>query len=166
MAFDLANHWCEWAADYHSPCPHALDFERLMSEAQQRTFVEQYLRALLGAAGVSLDAAAAPGAATAVAAQQQGTPPAGSGACPHSLRAWLQPYMLPSSGAVGPEGWARLVGDLHAASLAYLCASHAQWALWGWIQMQASDVSFDFRAYAAQRWERYLLTRPAQMQRQ
>lgn len=39
--FDIANHWCEWAADYFSD--KMLDFEtRMPTEEQKMTFLEAY----------------------------------------------------------------------------------------------------------------------------
>ena len=35
VAFDIANHWCEWAADYHTDTPHLLDYT-LMPNAQEQ----------------------------------------------------------------------------------------------------------------------------------
>jgi hypothetical protein len=35
VAFDIANHWCEWAADYHTDTPHLLDYT-LMPDAQEQ----------------------------------------------------------------------------------------------------------------------------------
>lgn len=176
IAFDVANHWCEWAADYHTDAPHELDFALLPAATQQRAFVEQYLRALLEVAGVTLTAegevpaTAGTAAATEAVAAGARAGYADSG-CRHSVSAWLQAYAVPCSSSsstpcVGAAGWARLVADVHAASLAFMCASHAHWALWGWIQAQVSDVDFDFHAYAQQRWEQYLLTRPKALQQQ
>jgi hypothetical protein len=54
VAFDIANHWCEWAADYHTQEPHVLDFDKVPDEQQRRAFVEAYLRALLDGLGISI----------------------------------------------------------------------------------------------------------------
>jgi hypothetical protein len=54
VAYDIANHWCEWAADYHTETPHILDFNRLPDKQQQLLFVEAYLRALLAKLGVQV----------------------------------------------------------------------------------------------------------------
>ena len=35
MAFDIANHWCEYGADYHTDEPHLLDYSRMPEEHQQ-----------------------------------------------------------------------------------------------------------------------------------
>jgi thiamine kinase-like enzyme len=43
--FDIANHFCEWAADYHSDEPHRLDFRRFPSAKEQQVFFDAYLDA-------------------------------------------------------------------------------------------------------------------------
>ncbi|KAG5187225.1 choline/ethanolamine kinase [Tribonema minus] len=48
--FDLGNHFCEWCADYRGAAPHALDWARFPSDAQQRAFCAAYLGAAAGAA--------------------------------------------------------------------------------------------------------------------
>lgn len=35
VAFDIANHWCEYAADYHTDTPHLLDYSLMPDEQQQ-----------------------------------------------------------------------------------------------------------------------------------
>ena len=37
VAFDIANHWCEYGADYHTDLPHILDYSRMPHEHQQVT---------------------------------------------------------------------------------------------------------------------------------
>jgi choline/ethanolamine kinase len=42
--FDIANHWCEYSADYSTETPHLLDFGRLPDIKEQNTFLSAYLR--------------------------------------------------------------------------------------------------------------------------
>ena len=35
VAFDIANHWCEYGADYHTDLPHLLDYTRMPQQHQQ-----------------------------------------------------------------------------------------------------------------------------------
>ena len=42
-AFDIANHFHEWTANYHGPTPHLLDPSRYPNESQRRNFYEAYL---------------------------------------------------------------------------------------------------------------------------
>ncbi|XP_062194812.1 probable choline kinase 2 [Phragmites australis] len=45
VAFDIANHFCEMAADYHTATPHVLDFTKYPDIDEQRAFVQTYLSA-------------------------------------------------------------------------------------------------------------------------
>jgi choline kinase len=42
-AFDIANHFHEWTADYHSATPHLLDPSRYPNNEQRRNFYRAYL---------------------------------------------------------------------------------------------------------------------------
>jgi hypothetical protein len=282
VAFDIANHWCEWAADYHTQEPHVLDFNKVPDEQQRRAFVEAYLRALLEGLGVTIaegDAALGYGHASAGAAgaaagvrfagvlemapggglRLGGRGPGGSsvgggsiqdetderesvegmsiwsmmssrggsvlsmpvdadastyadstawetcsetasqcssrgggwqqqaagdavkspGAATAALVAsaelrsvwsWLELHqpdrrLLANTRQLDVACFSRLTGSLTAASGAYMACSNLLWALWGVIQSRISDVDFDFEGYGMQRWQQYLLTRPAQIQR-
>ncbi|KAJ8760458.1 hypothetical protein K2173_015125 [Erythroxylum novogranatense] len=43
VAYDLANHFCEMAADYHSETPHVLDYSKYPGLQERHRFVEAYL---------------------------------------------------------------------------------------------------------------------------
>ncbi|CAM0880053.1 unnamed protein product [Alopecurus aequalis] len=43
VAFDIANHFCEMAADYHTATPHVMDFTKYPEMDEQRRFVQTYL---------------------------------------------------------------------------------------------------------------------------
>ncbi|KAG9456862.1 hypothetical protein H6P81_001370 [Aristolochia fimbriata] len=43
VAYDLANHFCEMAADYHSDTPHILDFNKYPDFEKRKQFVQKYL---------------------------------------------------------------------------------------------------------------------------
>ena len=43
LAFDIANHFHEWTADYHSSTPHLLDISRYPTGQQRRNFYQAYL---------------------------------------------------------------------------------------------------------------------------
>lgn len=47
MALDIANHWCEYAADYHTSEPHLLDYKRFPGDKQQKLFTRAYVRAVI-----------------------------------------------------------------------------------------------------------------------
>ena len=58
VVLDIANHWCEWAANYHTEQAHVLEFSKLPNELEQEHFVRCYLAALMTAVGVKLPASA------------------------------------------------------------------------------------------------------------
>ncbi|KAK9122633.1 hypothetical protein Sjap_012235 [Stephania japonica] len=43
VAFDIGNHFCEMAADYHTDIPHILDFTKYPDLEERRRFVHVYL---------------------------------------------------------------------------------------------------------------------------
>ncbi|KAI3996217.1 hypothetical protein MKX01_026685 [Papaver californicum] len=43
IAYDIANHFCEMSADYHSETPHILDFNKYPALEERKRFVIQYL---------------------------------------------------------------------------------------------------------------------------
>ncbi|KQK05205.1 probable choline kinase 2 [Brachypodium distachyon] len=43
VAYDIANHFCEMAADYHSEKPHILDYTKYPDIDEQKRFVQTYL---------------------------------------------------------------------------------------------------------------------------
>ncbi|KAL3702428.1 hypothetical protein R1sor_020450 [Riccia sorocarpa] len=45
VAFDIANFFCEMAADYHTEAPHLLDYSKYPDYDSRRRFVAAYLRA-------------------------------------------------------------------------------------------------------------------------
>ncbi|KAI8821355.1 kinase-like domain-containing protein [Fimicolochytrium jonesii] len=43
--YDIANHFCEWAADYHCATPHKMNFSNYPTREQQTLFLNAYLDA-------------------------------------------------------------------------------------------------------------------------
>ncbi|XP_076899094.1 putative choline kinase 3 [Bidens hawaiensis] len=43
--YDIANHFCEWAADYHTDTPQVLDYNKYPSLEERQRFVKAYLSA-------------------------------------------------------------------------------------------------------------------------
>ncbi|CAK7336460.1 unnamed protein product [Dovyalis caffra] len=43
IAFDIANHFCEMAADYHTDTPHILDYSKYPDLEERRRFIRIYL---------------------------------------------------------------------------------------------------------------------------
>ncbi|KAK1946230.1 putative choline kinase 1 [Phytophthora citrophthora] len=47
--YDIGNHWCEWAYDYHKTVnPHLADFSKYPTEQEQREFCRAYLAGKTG----------------------------------------------------------------------------------------------------------------------
>ncbi|KAL2232093.1 probable choline kinase 1 [Sesamum indicum] len=44
VAYDIANHFCEMAANYHTDTPHILEYSKYPGLEERRRFVQQYLR--------------------------------------------------------------------------------------------------------------------------
>ncbi|CAN6341270.1 unnamed protein product [Urochloa humidicola] len=44
VAYDIANHFCEMAADYHSEKPHILDYTKYPDTNKRKQFAQTYLR--------------------------------------------------------------------------------------------------------------------------
>lgn len=55
-AFDIANHFCEWTADYHSERPSIMHHDRYPTKAEQLNFLEAYMEAEIAMAGYHLTA--------------------------------------------------------------------------------------------------------------
>ena len=47
VALDLANHWCEYAADYHTDTPHVLDYTRFPDHEHQAGFIHAYIETVV-----------------------------------------------------------------------------------------------------------------------
>jgi len=57
-AFDIANHFHEWTANYHGPTPHLLDASRYPTPSERRTFLTAYLKNRTGTTPADLSPAA------------------------------------------------------------------------------------------------------------
>lgn len=181
VAFDVANHWCEWASDYHTDNPHMLCFDRLPNPQQQQLFIGAYLTQLGRCSGIRLrgscdipaacpttcgDTGDACASLPCSAGQHESETEVKLPQCDGSASEWFRRYMILWGGkdaadscsgdAVMPEAaFQSMVIDLQQASQAYLPISHLHWALWGFIQARTSSVVFDFVAYAKQRLNEY-----------
>lgn len=164
--FDVGNHFCEWAADYHSAAPHVLDFGNYPTEAEQRRFAEAYV-------DECANALAAAGVASPLVSRCSSPPPgectaaAGPASPPRSPRPDECSSASSSSMAVAitATGDARTqeaeVARLLVEARRFGLASHLHWAIWGLIQGLASQIDFDFFEYGAQRIDRYWVTKEA-----
>lgn len=143
-AFDIANHFHEWTADYHGSTPHILDPERYPSKHERQNFYKAYLThampALVSSSVVTDEPA-------------QG-----------EVRG-----RFASSGETALD-LAMECEKLEAQVRAWSPASHAMWAIWGLVQAredlelaaqaqskgnQPDCPEFDYLGYARCRAERF-----------
>lgn len=183
LAFDLANHWCEWSADYHTDTPHVLDFSRMPGEAERLAFAHSYLGELLRQLGVKVDMSEGDASGAGDGPVEGLSPVDGSmvqnGGGARSAEEgdlmWLQPLLHGQrsdgvrcgvAGGGGAETAVRvsdrvfssMVEVLARAGSAYEALSHVHWALWGFVQARASSVEFEFEEYAKQRLQGFRAT--------
>ncbi|CAA0827679.1 Probable choline kinase 2 [Striga hermonthica] len=74
VAFDIANHFCEMAADYHTETPHVLDYSKYPDLEERRRFLCTYLSAS-AALITATSAASSTSAAAPIPANKTRTPP-------------------------------------------------------------------------------------------
>ena len=55
IAYDLANHWCEYGADYHTDTPHVLDYTKFPDHQHQAGFVHAYIETVVSMSKASGD---------------------------------------------------------------------------------------------------------------
>lgn len=147
--FDIANHFCEWMANYHSAEPHSIDIQKFPTEQQQREFVTAYLderdrqlrRPMNNSAGLPLSSV--PGVSFQA--------PLLLGPSP-SLSPSLSPMLTPQTlKALRNQEIDQIMNEAKH----FVMASHVMWGLWGLIQAKQSVIEFDYVGYAVQRLEEY-----------
>ncbi|KAJ2648816.1 hypothetical protein IWW40_003616 [Coemansia sp. RSA 1250] len=125
--FDIANHFCEWMADYHRDSdPHLLNEMDFPTESQRQAFLRTYVKSK-----AFLDANMR---AHADIVENDHT-------LPDELRAVN----------LSDERIAADVAAYEREIEPFVAASHLHWGLWGLIQAASSDIDFDYVGYATQR---------------
>ncbi|CAE6468661.1 unnamed protein product [Rhizoctonia solani] len=152
-AYDIANHFHEWTADYHSDTPHVLTASRYPTREERRNFYFGYLGSPV--LGGTISASPVPSRSSSF---------HGSGSS-SSINSLGVPSHHSSSGSLFPidlsttRGQAELeeaISILDGQVYAWSPASHAHWIIWGIIQA-SDDITngaisdFDYLAYAADR---------------
>ncbi|CAN8239371.1 unnamed protein product [Cochlearia groenlandica] len=133
VAYDIANHFCEMAANYHTDTPHVLDYTVYPGEEERRRFITTYLVSL----GFFLS----------------------SSPLQEKLiffKKHIKLFVIISGDAPSDEEVERLVDDVES----YTLASHIFWGLWGIISGHVNKIEFDYMEYARQRFEQYWLRKP------
>ncbi|EMS54304.1 Choline/ethanolamine kinase [Triticum urartu] len=132
VAYDIANHFCEMTADYHSEKPHILDYSKYPDIDEQRRFVKTYLST-----------------------SREYKTQLSWFDCP------TIPFVLIQLCWSGEEPEAEEVENLLRSVEKYTLASHLVWGLWGIISDRVNDIDFDYQEYARQRFEQYWQKKPA-----
>ncbi|EJD04285.1 kinase-like protein [Fomitiporia mediterranea MF3/22] len=143
-AFDIANHFHEWTADYHNSTPHILDPKRYPIEQERKNFYKAYLTH------------ACPPFTTTSVATDVNTPSA--------------KLVTVGSGGDIPLDLTTESQKLEAQVRVWSPASHAMWAVWGLVQAredlelaaqaqakgaQPDRPEFDYLGYSLCRVERF-----------
>ncbi|KAJ2336311.1 hypothetical protein GGI00_000905 [Coemansia sp. RSA 2681] len=129
--FDIANHFCEWMADYHhAEHPHVLVEDAYPTLEQRKGFLRTYVKAK-----AFLDA----------------NMKADKGVV-ESDRDHVKLRAI----RLDEERIRSEVDGLEREVLPFVPASHLHWGVWGLLQACSSDIEFDYVAYAAQRLSMFL----------
>ncbi|QRW00394.1 choline kinase, cytoplasm [Ceratobasidium sp. AG-Ba] len=155
-AFDIANHFHEWMADYHNPdASHVLTRSRYPTQGERWNFYCGYLTS--PTLGGPLTASPAPTRQSSF----YGNPSASSlnlNASNGNHRP--KPSPSPVGTPVGSVEIEELMDALDAQVFAWSPASHAMWTIWGIVQA-SDDVTngsisdFDYLGYATGRFEMF-----------
>ncbi|KAL4859074.1 putative choline kinase 2 [Chlorella vulgaris] len=134
VAFDVANHFCEWGYNYHSDEPHLYLDSRLPGPEQRLHFCRKYIAAIQQQAATKLPDACA------------------------SLVASIL------SADAGKDGAAETAGEAATQLLlrkaeAHMPLAHLMWGVWGLIQDKTSDNDFNYLSFGRERIERYHVTK-------
>lgn len=143
VAFDIANHWCEFAADYDTVTPHKLDFSKLPTTGRQAEFVDAYVASL---ARVHASLATSQDDLDIINAKITKAQKAAGVNAERPL-----PEEASRALALGGGALDDLSTKLQAAARAYIPVSHMAWGLWGLIQAKSSTIDFNYVEYATQR---------------
>ncbi|KAI9190220.1 hypothetical protein H9P43_001653 [Blastocladiella emersonii ATCC 22665] len=151
--FDIANHFCEWMADYHGDAPHVLTPAAFPTRAERDTFYRAYIAAHERQFGVlppifPRPAAAANGTSNGLAAPKSPQSPKtgffGATAVP-----------LPPTPADRDAVAEALEREVRVGVL----LTHVFWGLWGLVReadmLGRREIDFDYWEYGAARIERF-----------
>ncbi|KAJ2552889.1 hypothetical protein EV175_003140 [Coemansia sp. RSA 1933] len=130
--FDIANHFCEWMADYYHPVhPHLLDTTQYPSDEQRRGFLRTYVRAK-----AFMDA----NMKTDIGVVESDS---------------AQPVQL-CTVSLSEAHISQEVAALDREVAFFVPASHLHWGVWGLLQACSSEIDFDYVGYATQRLSLFL----------
>ncbi|KAJ1310183.1 hypothetical protein OPQ81_006927 [Rhizoctonia solani] len=150
-AYDIANHFHEWTADYHSDAPHILTASRYPTREERRNFYLGYL----GSSVLGGPISASPTPSRTPSFHRTGSSSINSLDTPSHLSS-SDSFPIDLSNTRGQTELEEAISVLDAQVYAWSPASHAQWVVWGIVQA-SDDVTngavsdFDYLGYAADR---------------
>lgn len=157
-AFDIANHFHEWMANYHNPdAPHVLTRSRYPTRDERWNFYCGYLTSPTLALATPLTVSPAPTRQSSFNANWSASSLSLNGSNGGSRP---KPRSPSSPGLVGQVEGEELMDTLDAQVYAWSPASHAVWGIWGIVQA-SDDVTtgaisdFDYLGYAIGRLEMF-----------
>lgn len=150
-AFDIANHFHEWTADYHSEMPHILLPDRYPSRGARRNFYAAYLSPLLARTLEDITISASSASDSNLDLTELSSGPTGPTIYKHARTNSSNASLI----RPGIEDEMELL-DSHVR--AWSPASHAMWTIWGIVQARDDVLAgavgeFDYLAYARCRAE-------------
>ncbi|KAF9329343.1 hypothetical protein BG006_007559 [Podila minutissima] len=180
-AFDIANHFCEWTADYHSDRPSVLHPSRYPTKAEQLNFLEAYVEAEIAMCGYHLTAiniakyakkrrsisatlqqslsslaAKATEVITKKTTDNTAVPAPAVPATTQGNSAAENDHSIPRqkydvADGGGGVSKAEILDSMYKEVNKFALTSHIMWGLWGLIQATQSEIEFDYFEYSLQR---------------
>ncbi|KAF9303626.1 hypothetical protein BGZ74_003388 [Mortierella antarctica] len=180
-AFDIANHFCEWTADYHSDRPSVLHPSRYPTKVEQLNFLEAYVEAEIAMCGYHLTAiniakyakkrrsisatlqqslsslaAKATEVITKKTTDNTAVPAPAVSATTQGNSAAENDRTIPRqkydvADGGGGVSKAEILDSMYKEVNKFALTSHIMWGLWGLIQATQSEIEFDYFEYSLQR---------------
>ncbi|ORZ39367.1 kinase-like domain-containing protein [Catenaria anguillulae PL171] len=148
--FDIANHFCEWMADYHGPAPHLLDSAQFPTRDQRMHFFHAYIRAHELQFGTLPPVGRATAPAAPAAAPNEFP-------FPTTTAATAATGSVPPTTAASAEDRERVAHALEREVMTCTLVSHLFWGLWGIVReadmLGRREIDFDYWWYGAARIE-------------
>ncbi|KAI5783652.1 choline kinase-like protein [Geopyxis carbonaria] len=166
VGFEVANHFCEWMADYHCDTPHVMRKAKYPTESEMRNFLGAYVEHKLGGgigggSGGFGGLGSMGGSSTSLLDSGNADSPAR-----WNLDDARTPAPPPSALTHRDEAVEAEVDALLAEAAAWRAAAHAMWCAWGVVQAKTEEgekdgdgaqeaeeeeEEFDYLEYAKQR---------------
>ncbi|KAI3646244.1 hypothetical protein MP228_009172 [Amoeboaphelidium protococcarum] len=162
--FDLANHFCEWMANYHCDRPHWLDADKFPTREEQIEFVDSYLTARDSYLQSALQQSTKSEKGSSIGSQHDISRRSNSIVNQSPLFAPINLLLGGPSPVLSPTLSPHLSAEQHLELRHreiemilkevefFVPISHLMWSLWAFIQASQSTIDFDYVSYALQRF--------------